>query len=184
MNVVSYARVSMVDNSQTCENQTHDLERWIAEHPEANVVARVTEQASSRGFRPEHDRVLKMLREGQADTLLVWAVDRWGRSMTELVMTFDEAIKKGWAIVAIRDNIDLTTAAGVFQAHMLCAVANWERTRISERVRAGLARTKAAGKVLGRPRKLCINGDGRRIADTVLGKGYCQLCCEQMTVSA
>ena len=157
MRLVSYARVSLVDGSQTTENQTHALEAWIASHPEAEVVERLTEEASTRKRRPVHDRALELLRSGEADTLLIWGLDRWGRSSAELILELDEAVRKNWRIVSLKEDIDLSTAAGRMFAQVLAIIANYERSRISERTREGLARVKLtgskSGRPIGRPRK-------------------------------
>lgn len=153
MRLVSYARVSLVDGSQTTENQTLALEAWIAAHPDAEVVARITEEASTRKRRPQHDRALELLRSGEADTLLIWGLDRWGRSSAELILELDEAVRKNWRIVSLKEEIDLSTAAGRMFAQVLAIIANYERSRISERTKEGLARVRAEGRKLGRPRK-------------------------------
>lgn len=155
MNVITYARVSLTDGSQTTDNQLRELAQWEANMGDrVNIVARITDEQSTRDTRPGKERALKLLRTKQADTVVFWSMDRWGRTMRELVLEFDEAIARGWTLISLREGISLDTAAGKLFAHILAAMANFERDRISERTRAGMARAAAAGKHVGRPRKL------------------------------
>ncbi|MDE2097956.1 MAG: recombinase family protein [Patescibacteria group bacterium] len=159
MRVVTYRRVSLTDGRQDVANQQADIERWLAvQGDNATLVQAVADKASSMDERPGHDHVLKLLRDGKADTLLVWSLDRWGRQMTELILELDEFAKAGWRFVSLRDSIDLGTAAGRMQAHMTAAFANFEHDRMSERTKAGLERAVRQGKKLGRPRVFHMPG--------------------------
>lgn len=154
MRIVVYERVS--GDRQTTENQARDLDAWLSSrdaHAAPFLVARISEEATTRNRRPKHDDALALLRSGEADTLLFWSLDRWGRSMSELMLEMDEAVRKGWRIISLKEDIDLGTAAGRLYVDVLAAFANFERSRISERTKAGLARARASGKRLGRPRK-------------------------------
>jgi len=146
----------MTDGSQTTENQLRELAQWeaaMAARPDVRIIDRITDEQSSRDTRPGKERALKLLRTKQADTVVFWSLDRWGRTMRELVLEFDEAIQRGWTLISLREGISLDTAAGKLFAHILAAMANFERDRISERTRAGMARARAQGKHVGRPRK-------------------------------
>ena len=83
--------------------------------------------------------------------VLCWRLDRLGRNLRHLVMTLEELQELGIGFVSLGEGIDLNTPAGRLQLHVLAALAEFERSRIQERVRAGLARVRAAGKRLGRP---------------------------------
>jgi DNA invertase Pin-like site-specific DNA recombinase len=83
--------------------------------------------------------------------LVVWRLDRLGRNLKHLVMLLEDLQSVGIAFVSLGEGIDCTTAAGRLQLHVLAALAEFERARIAERVRAGLSRVRAAGKRLGRP---------------------------------
>jgi DNA invertase Pin-like site-specific DNA recombinase len=85
------------------------------------------------------------------DVLVVWRLDRLGRNLKHLVMLLEDLQSVGIAFVSLGEGIDCTTAAGRLQLHVLAALAEFERARIAERVRAGLARVRASGKRLGRP---------------------------------
>jgi DNA invertase Pin-like site-specific DNA recombinase len=92
-----------------------------------------------------------MLRLGEIDGVAFWSLDRWGRSMSELVLELEEFSATGKALVSLKEGFDLSNASGRLMANLLAAMANFERDMIRERVMAGLARAKAQGKKLGRP---------------------------------
>ncbi len=81
--------------------------------------------------------------------LVCWRLDRLGRSLKHLVTLLDELQALGVAFVSLQEGIDATTPAGKLQMHILAAIAEFERARIAERVRAGLARARANGRRLG-----------------------------------
>jgi DNA invertase Pin-like site-specific DNA recombinase len=83
--------------------------------------------------------------------LVVWRLDRLGRNLRHLILLLDE-LNAGVAFVSLGEGIDTATPAGRLQLHILAAIAEFERARIQERVRAGLARVRAQGRRLGRPR--------------------------------
>ena len=86
-------------------------------------------------------------------SLVCWRLDRLGRNLKHLITLLDELQALGVAFVALAEGIDATTPAGKLQMHILGAIAEFERDRIRERVRAGLARAQAQGVKLGRPRR-------------------------------
>jgi len=149
--VALYARVSKA-GEQTPENQLIELRRW-ASAAQHDVVGEFVDEISSRDTRPQKEAVLKKIRLGECDGVAFWSLDRWGRTMSELVLELEEFTKTGKVMISLREGLDLTTAAGRMQAHFLAALANFERDRISERTKLGLARARAWGKKLGRPRK-------------------------------
>jgi DNA invertase Pin-like site-specific DNA recombinase len=83
------------------------------------------------------------------DTLLVWPLDRVGRSLKHLVIVLDELQHTGVTLISLRDGLDLSTAAGRFQTAVIAALAEFERSRLRERTIAGLQRARAQGKRLG-----------------------------------
>ena len=95
--------------------------------------------------------VLTGIKRRQFDVLVCWRLDRLGRSWKHLVTLLDEIQALGVAFVSLAEGIDATTPAGKLQMHILAAIAEFERARIAERVRAGLTRARAKGKRLGRP---------------------------------
>jgi DNA invertase Pin-like site-specific DNA recombinase len=100
--------------------------------------------------RPQREQIIKMARHRSIDGILVHALDRWGRSVKDLVLTMAEMETLGVAFV-VPGSIDMTTPMGRMMAHFLSAVAEFERELIRERVRSGLANARAKGKRLGRP---------------------------------
>jgi DNA invertase Pin-like site-specific DNA recombinase len=82
-----------------------------------------------------------------------WSLDRLGRSLKNLVTLLDDLQALGVSLVSLKEGLDWTTASGRLQAQLLSAIAEFERARIAERVRLGVARAKAQGRKLGRPER-------------------------------
>lgn len=150
MKVAIYARVSTHD--QTPENQLAELRRYAeARHWQATeFIDHGISGAKDR--RPALDALLKAAKRRQFDVLVCWRLDRLGRNLRHLVTLIDELQALGIAFVSLNEGIDATTPAGRLQLHILAALAEFERGRISERVHAGLKRARREGKKLGRPR--------------------------------
>src|SRR5689334_7595881 len=146
-----YARVSTFD--QEPENQLTELRRYVgARGWEAReFVDHGVSGANER--RPALDEVVRDAKRRRFDVVVVWRLDRLGRNLKHLITLIDELQSLGIAFVSLGEGIDATTPAGKLQLHILAAIAEFERARIQERVLAGLARSKATGKRLGRPRK-------------------------------
>lgn len=153
MKVALYARVSKA-LEQTPENQLIELRRW-ASAASHTVVGEFVDEVSSKDTRPEKERVLRMLRLGELDGVAFWSLDRWGRSMGELVMELEEFSKTGKSLISMKEGLDLSTAAGRLMGNILASMANFERDRITERTKLGLARVRAQGRRLGRHRMPC-----------------------------
>lgn len=152
MKVALYARVSKALD-QNPENQLIDLRKWAA-GAQHEVIGEFVDEISSKDTRPNKELVLKKLRLREIDGVAFWSLDRWGRTMSELVLELEEFSKTGQAMISLKEGIDLSTAAGRLMANVLAAMANFERDRIRERTMLGLARARAQGKKLGRPRKI------------------------------
>lgn len=149
MRAAIYARVSTTD--QTCENQLIELRKYVQARGWA-VVEFVDDAVSgATDRRPALDRLVADARRRRFDVLVVWRLDRLGRNLKHLVTLLEDVQAVGIAFVSLGEGIDCTTAAGRLQLHVLAALAEFERARIAERVRAGLARVRASGKRLGRP---------------------------------
>ena len=151
MKVALYARVSKA-LEQNPENQLIALRQW-ASASGSEVEGEYVDEISSKDTRPEKENVLKKMRLGIIDGVAFFALDRWGRNMSELVLELEEFSKSNKVMISLKEGIDLSTAAGRMFANILAAMANFERERIRERTMLGLARAKAQGKKLGRPRK-------------------------------
>jgi DNA invertase Pin-like site-specific DNA recombinase len=159
--VAFYLRVST--GEQTTANQRLELEA-VARHRGWDVVAVYEDQgisgAKGREKRPQFDRMLRDAVRGKFDVLAAWAVDRLGRSLQDLVATLGELREAGVDLFLHQQAVDTTTPSGRAMFGMLSVFAEFERAMIQERVRAGLARARANGKRLGRPK---IEADEARI---------------------
>jgi len=151
MKIALYARVSKA-MEQNPENQLIELRRWAAVSGK-EIAGEFIDEVSSKDTRPQKELVLKKIRLGEIDGVAFFALDRWGRTMSELVMELEEFSKSGKAMISLKEGLDLSNAAGRLMANVLAAMANFERDRIRERTMLGLARARAQGKKLGRPWK-------------------------------
>ena len=142
-----YTRVSTTE--QTTENQVIRLVDYCKTMGYEYKVFQETE--SSRKTRPIKQAVLQLLRDKAFDGVIVWKLDRWARSLKELVLEMEELKNKGIIFISLTDKIDLSTSTGVLQFQILSAFAEFERNLIRERTMEGLHRAKLNGKTLGRP---------------------------------
>ena len=158
-----YARVSTFD--QEPENQLQELRRYVEARgwTEKEYVDRGVSGAKDR--RPALDALVSDAKRRRFDVLVCWRLDRLGRNLRHLVTLIEELQTMGIAFISLGEGIDCTTPAGKLQLHILAALAEFKRARIQERVKAGLARAKAQGVRLGRPRRRI---DAERLA-TVAG---------------
>lgn len=142
-----YCRVSTEE--QTTENQRI---RLIEYADRCGLRYDIYEEVmSSRKTRPVKAEVLQRLRDMEYDGVLIWKLDRWARSLNELILEINELYDRQITFISLSDNIDLSTATGVLQFQILGAFAEFERNLISERTKEGLRRAKLEGKHLGRP---------------------------------
>jgi DNA invertase Pin-like site-specific DNA recombinase len=152
MRTAIYARVSTLD--QHTDNQLQELRRYAQARGWSIHQEYVDSGISgAKESRPALDAMIKDARRRRFDTVLVWRLDRLGRNLRHLILLLDDLHALGVAFVSLAEGIDATTPAGKLQLHILGAIAEFERGRIQERVRAGLARARAQGKRLGRPRR-------------------------------
>ena len=149
MKVAIYARVST--DEQTTENQTNPLIEYAKRMGWEYVV--FTETESSRKTRPVQWGLYNNLLRKEYDGLLIYKFDRWARSTKELVEHVEKLLDKNIIIYSYTENIDLNTSMGRAMFTIISAFAQLERDIIRERTLAGLARARAQGKTLGRPRK-------------------------------
>ncbi len=148
MRVALYTRVST--SGQSVERQLRELRSYACSRG-WKIIKEFHETISgATQKRPQREQIIKMARRRSIDGILVHALDRWGRSVKDLVLTMAEMEALGVAFV-VPGSIDMTTPMGRMMAHFLSAVAEFERELIRERVRSGLANARAKGKRLGRP---------------------------------
>src|ERR1700674_2194087 len=147
-----YARVSTFD--QEPENQLAEIRRYVAARGWTAVEYVDRGISGAKDRRPALDQLLTDARRRRFDVLVCWRLDRLGRNLRHLVTLIEALQTLGIAFVSLNEGIDATTPAGKLQMHILGAIAEFERARIAERVKAGLQRGRAQGKRLGRPRKV------------------------------
>ena len=141
---IGYARVST--GEQTLDLQLDALKK-------AGCGKIYTETASgAKAERPVLDEVLSYVRKG--DTLVVWRLDRLGRSLRHLIEVVAALAERGIGFKSLTEHIDTTTPGGKLIFHVFGALAEFERDLIRERTHAGLAAARARGRLGGRPRKL------------------------------
>jgi DNA invertase Pin-like site-specific DNA recombinase len=149
-NVALYCRVSLSDGSQTNENQKIRLIDYAERNDLTYDIYEETE--STRKTRPVKQALLAKLRRYEYDAVIVFRLDRWARSSTELILDTKELIDKGIGFISISDNLDFSTASGKLHFAILSAFAEFERELIRERTIEGLRRAKLQGKQAGRPK--------------------------------
>ena len=181
MRTALYARVSTL-NGQDPEMQLRELREYAARR-EWEIADEYTDHgvSGSRDSRPELNRLMADAQQRRFDAVLVWKVDRFGRSLRHLVNSLAELGALGVAFVSLRDNLDLSTPSGRLMFAVIGAMAEFERSLIQERVKAGLRNAQAKGQQLGRPQRvvsseaiLQMKAEGlslRKIAER-LGVGY------------
>ena len=144
-----YARVSTHDQ-QTLPLQIRALREYAAKRG-WTIVVQIKEVGSGASQRELRQALLAAARRREIDVVIVWRLDRWGRSVADLVSTLQELQHLGVGFVSLTEALDLTTPAGRAMAGLLAVFAEFEREILRERVRAGLAHARLNGKRLGRP---------------------------------
>src|SRR5271170_3924604 len=144
-----YARVSTHDQ-QTLPLQIHAMRDFAAKRNWI-ITVQIKEVGSGAQQRELRATLIAAARRREIDLVLVWRLDRWGRSVADLVSTLQELQHLGVGFVSLTEALDLTTPAGRAMAGLLAVFAEFEREILRERVRAGLAHARLNGKRLGRP---------------------------------
>jgi DNA invertase Pin-like site-specific DNA recombinase len=144
-----YARVSTNDQ-QTLVMQNRAM-REYAERRGWTVAMQIREIGSGATKREARETLLEAARRREIDVVLVWRLDRWGRSVADLLATLQELEHLGVGFISLTEALDLTTPAGRAMAGLLAIFAEFEREILRERTRAGLAHARENGRRLGRP---------------------------------
>ena len=142
--IICYARVSTSKQDTTLQIDaltTAGCERIYQEY-----------KSGKSKDRPELTRCLDALREG--DVLIVWRLDRLGRSLKDLIEIVSELESKGVGFQSLNESIDTTSSSGKLIFHVFAALSEFERSLIQERTKAGLAAARARGRKGGRPKKM------------------------------
>jgi DNA invertase Pin-like site-specific DNA recombinase len=144
-----YARVSTSDQ-QTLPMQLRAMREYAARRG-WTITLQVREVNSGAAKREAREKLLEAARRREIDLVLVWRLDRWGRSVTDLLATLQELEHLGVGFVSLTEALDLTTPVGRAMAGLLAVFAAFEREILQERTKAGLAYARQNGKRLGRP---------------------------------
>jgi putative DNA-invertase from lambdoid prophage Rac len=150
-----YARVSTNDQ-QTLAMQNRAMREYAGRRGWI-IALQVREVNSGAVQREAREKLLEAARRRDIDVVLVWRLDRWGRSVTDLLATLQELSHLGVGFVSLTEALDLTTPAGRAMAGLLAIFAEFEREILRERTRAGLAQARQNGKRLGRPATAAIH---------------------------
>jgi DNA invertase Pin-like site-specific DNA recombinase len=175
--VALYARVSTLNNNQDPEMQLSELREYAGRRG-WKIVEEFTDRGVSgcKESRPALNRLMSDACCRRFDAVLVWKIDRFGRSLKHLVNALAELAALGVTFVSLRDNLDLSTPSGRLMFQIIGAMAEFERALIQERVRAGLRNARAKGRRLGRPRVIV---DASRIASLrASGRSWSQIQAE------
>jgi DNA invertase Pin-like site-specific DNA recombinase len=144
-----YARVSTLDQ-QTLPMQMRAMRDYAANRG-WTVAMQVKEVGSGAKVREQRKQLIDAARRREIDVVLVWRLDRWGRSLLDLVATLQELTDLNIGFVSLSEALDLTTSTGRAMAGMLSVFAAFEHDILRERVRAGLDHARQSGTRLGRP---------------------------------
>ena len=142
---IGYARVSTDD-------QNLDLQLAALKKADCDDIFTDQGVSGARFSRPGLEQTMAALSKG--DTLVVWRLDRLGRSLTKLVELVDALGARGIQFVSLTECIDTTSPGGTFLFHIMAALAQFERSLIGERTRAGMLAAKARGQHVGRRRAM------------------------------
>jgi putative DNA-invertase from lambdoid prophage Rac len=152
-----YARVSTHDQ-QTLGLQAEAMSVYIKNRGWV-VTKRIEDIGSGSKDRPRRESLLSAARRREIDVIVVWRLDRWGRSVADLMTTLRELLDLGVGFVSLTEALDLTTPSGRAMAGMLAIFAEFEREILRERVKAGIAQAKKEGRSHGRPRTASLKAE-------------------------
>ncbi len=144
-----YVRVSTTE--QETDMQETELREYAANRSWSCTTYKDRGQSGAKNDRPALNALLGDMRKRKFDVVVVWALDRLARSLKQLLSIAEECKSLGVDIVSLKQNVDTTLPAGRLTFQVLGAVAEFEREMLRERVRAGMAQAKRAGKRVGRP---------------------------------
>jgi DNA invertase Pin-like site-specific DNA recombinase len=152
--VALYARVSTLNGHQDPEMQLSEL-REYASRRGLSIHEEYVDQGVSgaKESRPALNRLMTDAQKCKFDAVLVWKIDRFGRSLKHLVNSLADLSAYGISFISLRDSLDLSTPSGRLMFQIIGAMAEFERALIQERVKAGIRNAKAKGRRIGRPRQ-------------------------------
>lgn len=146
--IAVYVRVS--SKQQDAASQLPDLEKWVEAFADGRPVKWYKDKFTGKTMdRPQWNKLDRAIESGNVETVVIWRLDRLGRTAKGLTELFDRLPKRSVNLVSIRDGLDLSTAAGRLMANVLASVAQYETEIRGERVLAGQAKAKKQGKTWG-----------------------------------
>lgn len=152
-----YARVSTHDQ-QTLGLQTESMSAYIRDRG-WELTQQIKDVGSGTKDRAGRETLLNAARRREVDVVVVWRLDRWGRSLPDLVVTLRELTELGVGFVSRTEALDLTTPTGRAVTGVLAVFAEFEREILRERVGAGIAQARKEGRPHGRPRTALLKAD-------------------------
>jgi DNA invertase Pin-like site-specific DNA recombinase len=176
MRAALYLRTST--DQQTTANQRLELEQ-VCRQRQWNIVEVYEDSGVSgaKASRPAFDRMRRDADQGKIDVIVVWAIDRLGRSLASIATFMAETLERNVALYIFKQNVDGTTASGKAMLGMCAVFAEFERDMLADRVRAGLQRARDEGKTLGRPtvldasiKKKILRGLAKGVGKVKLGR--------------
>ncbi len=148
--VALYAQVSTTDMGQDVDLQLDALREFARKRGWATVEFIDQGVSGAKMKRPALNELLKAVKSRQVDAVLVWKLDRLGRSLSHLLQLLQEFQALDVAFISLRENLDMTTPTGRLMTHLIGAFAEFEREIIRERVKAGIETARKKGKRIGR----------------------------------
>jgi DNA invertase Pin-like site-specific DNA recombinase len=178
--VALYARVSTL-TGQSPEMQLVEMREYVATRGWQVIEEYVDHGVSgAKKSRPALNRLLADAKQRRFDAVVVWKIDRFGRSLRHLVNSIAELENLGVSFVSLRDSIDLSSPSGILMFQLIAAMSQFERSLIQERVKAGIRNARNKGRRLGRPR---LDVDHGRIARLRANGASLRAISEQLGMS-
>jgi len=157
MRAALYARISTYDQ-QTLSMQMKVMREFVANRG-WSIAVEMEETSSGVKKREKKQTILQAAKRREVDVIVVWKLDRWGRSLVSLINELQDLNALGVGFVSITEALDFTTPSGKAMAGMLAVFAEFERDMLRERVKAGIAHARAKGKNHGRPKTAALKAD-------------------------
>jgi DNA invertase Pin-like site-specific DNA recombinase len=153
MRVALYGRVSTANHGQDVGMQMTELRHYCARRG-FEITGEYIDHGISgaKDSRPALNRLMADAHQRRFDAVCCWKLDRFGRSLKHLVNAIADLEAMGIAFISLQDNLDLSTPPGRLMFHIIAAMAQFERSLIQERVRAGMRNARAKGRQIGRRR--------------------------------
>lgn len=149
--VAIYARVSTFEKGQDPETQLRQLREYVTRRNFSMEGEFIDYASGKTENREQYKAMLDLVRKRHIDVVLVWRYDRFARSTQALVNALNEFKTLGVDFISYQENIDTTTPQGELIFSIMASLAQFESALISQRVKAGMARAKAQGKLVSRP---------------------------------